>query len=62
MDHTMTEYEISALYKIYHDEEYYNICEFGKFVEWYTAKEGRKLQNERLNAENKKQKFFGDPE
>lgn len=58
-DHTMTEEEYARLYKIYHDEEYYMVCEFVRFVAWYTAKERQKLVREKLEEENRKPKFFG---
>lgn len=59
-DHTMTEEEYARLYKIYHDEEYYMICEFVRFVAWYTAKERQKLVREKLEEANRKPKFFGE--
>lgn len=60
MDHTMTEDEYAELYKIYNDQEYWMMCEFGRFVAWYKAKERQTLQNNQIKEENKKPRFFGE--
>ena len=56
----MDEVEYQRLYQIYIDEYYYPIMEFGKFVDWYYAKEKQKLAKQEIAKENKKRKFFGE--